>query len=383
MSITVSGRAAKGLGRQGRWPGDFPAHRSSAQPGSRLGTKFTLRTKAMPLPMPPLPERMTAITVANPGGPEVMVPAEIPRPAPGPGEVLIRVAAAGVNRPDIQQRKGLYPPPPGASPILGLEAAGEVAALGPEVHEFRLGDHVTALCNGGGYAEYCAVPATQCLPWPTGFDAVRAAALPETFFTVWANLFQRGGLAAGERALIHGGASGIGTAAIQLGHALGATIYATAGAPEKLAACLRLGAAAAIDYKTQDFVAEIARLTDGAGVDVILDMVGAPYIARDVRALARGGRLVLIAFQSGSKVEQFDFLPVMTKRLTITGSTMRPRSRAEKGEIAAELAEKAWPLLSSGRVAPVIFATFPLAEAASAHRLMEEGRHIGKIVLTV
>ena len=331
----------------------------------------------------PLPELMTAITVAAPGGPEVMIQAEIPRPAPGPGEVLIRVAAAGVNRPDVQQRKGLYPPPPGASPVLGLEAAGEVASLGPGVERWRVGDRVTALCNGGGYAEYCAVPASQCLPWPEGFDAVKAASLPETFFTVWANLFQGGRLAAGERALIHGGASGIGTVAIQLGRAFGATIYATAGDAEKCQACLRLGAEAAIDYKTQDFVAEVARLTDGRGVDVILDMVGAPYIARDLRALARDGRLVLIAFQSGSKVEAFDFLPVMTKRLTITGSTMRPRSTEEKGKIAAELKEKAWPLLSSGRIAPVIFASFPLAEAAAAHRLMEEGRHIGKIVLTL
>ena len=331
----------------------------------------------------PLPELMTAITIAAPGGPEVMIAAKIPRPEPGPGEVLIRVAAAGVNRPDIMQRKGLYPPPPGASPLLGLEAAGDIVALGPDVTAFRIGARVTALCNGGAYAEYCAVPATQCLPWPEGFDAVKAAALPETFFTVWANLFQAGRLAAGESALIHGGASGIGTTAIQLGHALGASMYATAGSPEKLAACLRLGAVAAIDYKTQDFSAEIARLTKETGVDVILDMVGASYIARDIRALARGGRLVLIAFQSGSKVEAFDFLPVMTKRLTITGSTMRPRTRAEKGAIAAELKEKAWPLLSSGRVAPVIFATFPLAEAAAAHRLMEDGRHIGKIVLVL
>ena len=328
-----------------------------------------------------LPERMTAITFAAPGGPDVMKLTEVPRPTPGVGEVLIRIAAAGVNRPDIQQRKGLYPPPPGASPILGLEAAGEVVAIGSDVTEWHLGDRVTALCNGGGYAEYCAVPATQCLPWPVGFDAVKAAALPETFFTVWANLFEAGRLAPGERALIHGGASGIGTVAIQLGHAFGATMYATAGTLEKRAACLCLGATAAIDYKTQDFAAEIARLTDGRGVDVILDMVGAPYLARDVRALARDGRLVLIAFQAGSKVEQFDFRPVMTKRLTITGSTMRPRPTAEKGAIAAALAGKVWPLLDAGRVSPVIFASFPFAEAEAAHRLMEEGRHIGKIVL--
>ena len=328
-----------------------------------------------------LPERMTAITFAAPGGPEVMVSSEVPLPSPASGEVLIRVAAAGVNRPDVMQRKGLYPPPPGASPILGLEVAGNVVALGADVSSWRVGDRVTALCNGGGYAQYCAVPAPQCLPWPEGFDAVKAAALPETFFTVWANLFPAGRLAAGESALVHGGASGIGTTAIQLGRAFGATIYATAGTEEKVAACLRLGAAAAIDYKTQDFVAEIARLTDRRGVDVILDMVGAPYMARNLRSLARDGRLVLIAFQGGSKVGEFDFLPVMTKRFTITGSTMRPRSTAEKGAIARELRGKVWPLLDAAEITPVISATFPLARAVEAHALMEEDRHIGKIVL--
>lgn len=329
------------------------------------------------------PARMKAISVTAPGGPEVMVLADIPLPEPRPDEVLIRVAAAGVNRPDIQQRKGLYPPPAGASPILGLEVAGEIVAVGSAVHSWKIGDRVTALCNGGGYAEYCAVPAAQCLPWPEGFDAVHAAALPETFFTVWANLFQAAHLSAGESALVHGGASGIGTVAIQLGRAFGATMYATAGSAEKVAACLRLGAVAAIDYKTQDFVVEIARLTSDRGVDVILDMVGAAYMQRNLRTLARDGRLVLIAFQSGSKVQEMDFLPVMTKRLAITGSTMRPRPTTEKGAIAAALREKVWPLLSAGTIAPVIHATFPLASAADAHRLMEEGRHIGKIILTV
>ena len=329
------------------------------------------------------PPRMKAISFTAPGGPEVMALVDIALPELRPDEVLIRVAAAGVNRPDVQQRKGLYPPPAGASPILGLEAAGEIVAIGSAVHSWKIGERAAALCNGGGYAEYCAVPAAQCLPWPEGFDAVRAAALPETFFTVWANLFQAAHLAAGESALVHGGTSGIGTVAIQLGRAFGATMYATAGSTEKVAACLRLGAAAAIDYKTQDFVAEIARLTADRGVDVILDMVGAAYMQRNLRTLARDGRLVLIAFQSGSKVQEMDFLPVMTRRLVITGSTMRPRPTAEKGAIAAALREKVWPLLSAGTVAPVIDATIPLAEAAAAHRLMEEGAHIGKIVLTV
>ncbi len=331
----------------------------------------------------PLPDHMTAIVCAAPGGPEVLREAEVPVPLPQPDEVLLRVAAAGVNRPDIMQRKGLYPPPPGASPLLGLEAAGEVVEVGALASPWRLGDRVTALCNGGAYAEYCAVPASQCLPWPADFDAIRAAALPETFFTVWANLFRAGRLAAGESALVHGGAGGIGTTAIQLGRARGATLYATAGSAEKCAACVRLGAAAAIDYRTQDFVAEILRLTSERGVDVVLDMVGAPYMAKNIRILARDGRLVLIAFQGGSKVEQFDFLPVMVRRLTITGSTMRPRSTAEKGAIAGELEAAVWPLLSRGTIAPVIHASFPLAEAAAAHRLMESGGHIGKIVLTV
>jgi NADPH2:quinone reductase len=288
-----------------------------------------------------------------------------------------------VNRPDIAQRSGSYPPPPGASPLLGLEVAGEVVAAGDAVTAYRTGDRVCALTNGGGYAEYCVAPAPQCLPWPSAYDAVRAAALPETYFTVWANLFQGGRLAASERTLIHGGSSGIGVTAIQLAKEFGATAYVTAGTDEKCAACTRLGAVAAINYHTQDFVEEIARLTDKRGVDVVLDMVGAPYLQRDLRTLAMDGRLVLIAFLQGSKAENFDFVTVMTKRLTITGSTMRPRSTAQKGAIATALREKVWPALDAGRCGPVIHATFPLAEAAAAHELMGSSAHIGKIMLRV
>ncbi len=326
---------------------------------------------------------MTHIAIAAPGGPEVLTLAEGPTPRPGPGELLIRVAWAGVNRPDVLQRQGKYPVPPGASPIIGLEVSGHVAALGAGVAGWKMGDAVCALCNGGGYAEYVAVPAGQCLPPPSGFDLKRAAALPETYFTVWANLFGHGRLAAGETCLIHGGSSGIGTTAIQLAHAFGATAFATAGTDEKCAACVRLGAAAAINYRTQDFVAEVKRLTAGRGVDVVLDMVGAPYAVRNLASLARDGRLVLIAFLQGSRVENFDLLPVMLKRLSITGSTMRPRSDAEKAAIAAGLREKVWPLLGAGHAAPVIHAVFPLAEAAKAHALMESSAHIGKIVLAV
>ena len=329
-----------------------------------------------------LPERMTYIGVAAPGGPEVLASASGPVPSPRADEVLIHVEAAGVNRPDVAQRSGAYPPPPGASPIIGLEVAGEIVAAGPEARGWRIGDKVCGLANGGGYAQYCAVPATQCLPWPTGYDAVRAAALPETYFTVWANLFQHGRLTRGERALIHGGSSGIGVTAIQLARAFGATPYATAGSDEKCAACVKLGAAAAINYRTQDFVEEIKRLTDGRGVDVVLDMAGAAYFARNLRTLAMDGRLVLIAFLGGSKVENADLTPIMVRRLTVTGSTMRPRTTAQKAAIAAELREKVWPLLDKGACAPVIHATFPLAQAADAHRLLESSAHIGKIVLT-
>ncbi len=336
----------------------------------------------MPRPLP-LPSAMTYIAAAAAGGPEVLHPATGPLPVPAPDEVLIRVQAAGVNRPDVQQRMGAYPPPPGASKIIGLEVAGEVVATGAEVAAYRPGDKVCALTNGGGYAEYCTAPAPQCLPWPAGYDALRAAALPETYFTVWANLFDRGRLAPGETALIHGGSSGIGVTAIQLAAEFGATAYVTAGSEEKCAACLRLGATAAINYRTHDFVEEVKRLTGGRGVDAILDMVGAAYLTRNIRSLALDGRLVLIAFLEGSRVENFDLVPVMTRRLTVTGSTMRPRTTAQKAAIAAALRERVWPVLAAGRRGPVIHATFPLAQAAEAHRLMESSAHIGKIMLSV
>ena len=328
------------------------------------------------------PATMTHITTTGPGGPDVLVPTAGPVPSPRADEVLIRVAAAGVNRPDVAQRAGYYPPPPGASPIIGLEVAGEVVAIGAAVTGYKPGDKVCALTNGGGYAEYCTAPEAQTLPWPKGYDAVRAAAVPETYFTVWANLFMMGRLAAGESALIHGGTSGIGVTAIQLARAFGATAYATAGSADKVAACEQLGAIG-INYRTQDFADELKRLTDGRGVDVILDMVGAAYFPRNIRSLAIDGRLVQIAFLQGSKVENFDLTPIMTRRLTVTGSTMRPRSTAQKGQIAAEVRAKVWPLLDAGKAGPVIYKVFPLAEAAAAHALMESSEHIGKIMLTV
>ncbi len=330
-----------------------------------------------------VPDRMNLIEAAQPGGPEVLRPATGPVPTPKPDEVLIRVRAAGVNRPDVQQRMGAYPPPPGASPIIGLEVAGDVVAAGAEVATLAVGDRVCALTNGGGYAEYCVAPAAQCLPWPKEYDAIQAGALPETYFTVWANVFGHGRLIAGESLLVHGGTSGIGVTAIQLGAAFGATVYATAGSAEKCTACVRLGAAAAIDYKTQDFVEETKRLTGGHGVDVLLDMVGGAYFTRNLRCLAMDGRLVLIAFLGGSKPDGVDLTPIMTRRLTVTGSTMRPRSPAQKGAIAAALREKVWPILNAGRAGPVIHTIFPLAEAARAHALMESSAHIGKIMLRV
>ena len=326
---------------------------------------------------------MTFIAAEGAGEPDVLKPAIGPVPTPKQDEVLVRVLAAGVNRPDVMQRKGLYPPPPNASPIIGLEVAGEVVERGPAATRLDLGDRVTALTNGGGYAEYCVVPAPQCLRWPRGYDAVRAAALPETYFTVWANLFQLGRLERGETVLIHGGTSGIGVAAIRLAREFGATVYATAGTDAKCAACLEFGASAAINYRETDFAAEVERLTGGRGVDVVLDMVGGPYAERNVRSLAFGGRLVLIAFMQGAKAENFDFTKVMTRRLTIAGSTMRPRGTAEKGAIAQALLARVWPVLDAGRAAPVIHRVFPLAEAAAAHRLLESGTHIGKIMLKV
>jgi putative PIG3 family NAD(P)H quinone oxidoreductase len=325
---------------------------------------------------------MRAIEIAEPGGPHVLRPARRPLPEPGPGEVRVRVDAAGVNRPDVIQRQGKYPPPPGASDIPGLELAGTIDALGDGVTDWGVGDRVCALVSGGGYAEYCAVPAIQCLPIPSGFDAVQAAALPETFFTVWANVFERGGLRAGEILLLHGGTSGIGTTAIQLARAFGARVLATAGSPEKCAACVALGAERAVNYRAEDFVAAAREATGGRGVDVVLDMVGGPYIPRNLEALAPGGRLVLIALQGGSKAEA-SFLPVLQRHLTITGSLLRPRPVEEKGRLARALREKVWPLLESGRVRPVIDSTFPLERAGDAHRRMESGAHVGKIVLTL
>lgn len=329
------------------------------------------------------PQEMTFITHGEGGGPEVLVPARGPLPRPGPDEVLIRVLAAGVNRPDVQQRKGLYPPPPGASPVIGLEVAGEVVAVGAEARRYKPGDRVCALANGGGYAEYCTAPEAQTLPWPAGFDAIRAAALPETYFTVWANLFGHGRLKAGETVLIHGGTSGIGVTAIQLAKAFGARVLATAGSDEKCAAMLKLGADAAINYRTQDFLEEVRRLTDKEGVDVLLDMVGAAYFQRNLRCMAKDGRLVIIAFLQGHEAEKVDLRPIMLKRLTVTGSTMRPRTTAEKGAIAAELEARVWPLLARGESGPLIHKVFPLAEAAAAHALMESSTHIGKIMLAV
>jgi len=326
---------------------------------------------------------MKAIVAREAGGPGVLQITETARPVPADGEVLVRVQAAGVNRPDVLQRKGQYPPPPGASPLIGLEVAGEVVETGAAVSGWQPGDRVTALANGGGYAQFCAVPATQCLPWPAGYDAIRAAALPETFFTVWANLFGHGRLAPGESVLVHGGSSGIGTTAIQLAREFGATVYATAGSEAKCAACLRLGATAAINYREADFGVRIAELTDGRGVDVVLDLVGAPYFERNLRSLAMDGRLVEVATQLGAVVEKLDLFYVMRKRLVITGSTMRPRTAAEKGAIATTLRERVWPVLAAGRCGPVVHAVFPLAEAAKAHALMESGVHIGKIVLWV
>ncbi|MDG3442045.1 NAD(P)H-quinone oxidoreductase [Nitrospirillum amazonense] len=325
---------------------------------------------------------MRAIAITQPGGPEVLKPIERPTPQPGPGQILIRVAAAGVNRPDCLQRAGSYPPPPGASDLPGLEVAGTVAALGEGVTGWTVGDALCALVNGGGYADHAVAPAGQCLPVPEGFSMVEAAALPETFFTVWTNVFDRGRLAAGESFLVHGGTSGIGTTAIQLAKAFGARVFATAGGPDKAKACEDIGADRGIDYKAEDFVAVVKEATGGRGVDVILDMVGGDYVPRNIDALADQGRHVTIAFLRGPKVT-LNMAPVMTKRLVLTGSTLRPRSAEEKAAIAASLAEKVWPLLARGEVRPVIFKTFPLEEAAAAHALMESSSHVGKIVLTV
>lgn len=330
----------------------------------------------------PLPDEMTAVAISEPGGPLVLKPERRPLPVPGPGEILIRVRAAGVNRPDVLQRKGVYPPPPGASDLPGLEAAGEVAALGPETRRWRGGDAVTALTPGGGYAEYVVVHETNALPVPSGFTFTEAAALPETFFTVWHNVFQRGGLKPGETFLVHGGSSGIGTAAIQLAAVFGARVFATAGSAEKCAACVRLGAARAINYREEDFVRVVREDTGGEGVDLILDMVGGSYVRRNYEAAAVEGRIVQIA-TPGGPIAEADIMRLMMKRLTHTGSTLRPRTVEFKGQIAAELEAKVWPLLAERRIVPVMDMIFPLKEAWRAHERMEEGDHIGKIVLDV
>ena len=326
----------------------------------------------------PLPEKMTAIEITAPGGPEALAPVERPVPRPGPGEVLVRVAAAGVNRPDVMQRQGHYPPPPGASDVPGLEIAGEVVASGPGAA--GVAGRVCALVQGGGYAEYCLAAAPLCLPVPAGMSDVEAAGLPETYFTVWTNVFERGRLAPAETLLVHGGSSGIGTTAIQLARAFGAAVYATAGSDEKCRACEGLGAAECVNYREDDFVARIAAATDGRGVDVVLDMVGGDYFPRCLDCLAVEGRLVQIATQRGIKSE-INLLKVMVKRLTVTGSTLRPRSVAEKTPIANALRERVWPLLEAGKARPIVHATFPLREAAAAHALMDSGAHVGKIVL--
>lgn len=332
--------------------------------------------------MTAIPTEMTYIRIERPGPPEVLVPDRMEVPAPGPGEVLIKVAAAGINRPDVLQREGGYPPPPGATNVPGLEVAGKIATVGAGVERWRVGDPVMALVSSGGYAEYCLAPAPQVLPIPPGLTPTEAGGIPETFFTVWTNVFERGRLGPGESFLVHGGSSGIGTTAIQLAHAFGATVFATVGNADKQRACEALGARRAIDYRSEDFVAVVKAGTGGQGVDVILDMVGGPYVERNLQALAVEGRLVQIAWLQGPKV-QANFMQLMLKRLTWTGSTLRPRSIEQKGLIASALEARVWPLLAAGKVKPLIHATFPLREAAAAHRLMESSQHVGKIVLTV
>ena len=328
-----------------------------------------------------IPSQMTVMTYDGAGGPEVIKPAKQVVPQPSVGEVLVRVQAAGVNRPDVLQRQGGYPPPPGASDIPGLEVAGEVVALGPDVDRLQVGDEVMALVTGGGYAEYCIVPAPQALPIPDSLSMPEAAGVPETFFTVWTNVFQRGRLLPGERFMVHGGASGIGTTAIQLAEAKGARVFATAGDAARCRACEELGAERAINYRTEDFVEVLNQVTGGQGIDVILDMVGGDYIAKNLKILAMEGRIVLIAFLGGSKRE-IDFLPLMMKRGTITGSTLRARSVEQKGQIAEQLEREVLPLLETGRVKPIVHATYPLAQAAEAHKAIDDA-HVGKIVLTM
>jgi len=331
--------------------------------------------------MATLPSRMTAIGIKAPGGPDVLVPEQRPVPTPGDGDILVKVAAAGVNRPDVMQRQGLYPPPPGAPDIPGLEIAGEVVALGANAKRWKLGDRVMALVVGGGYAEYCLAHASHTLP-VSGLSMIEAAAVPETFMTVWHNVFERGALKAAETLLVHGGSSGIGTTAIQLAKAFGAKVIVTAGSAEKCEACTKLGADLAINYKTEDFVALTKSATGDKGADVILDMVGGDYIARNFEAAAVEGRIVQIAFQGNAKAT-VNYMRLMLKRLHHTGSTLRSRSNADKAAIARAVEDNALPLLAAGKIKPVIFKTFPLKDAAAAHALMETSAHIGKIVLTL
>jgi putative PIG3 family NAD(P)H quinone oxidoreductase len=327
-----------------------------------------------------LPTTMTIVQARQPGGPEVLEPTTRAVPAPGPGEVLVKVAAAGVNRPDLMQRQGKYPPPQGASDVLGLELSGVIVAVGPSVSRWRPGDRIAALVAGGGYAEFAVVPEPQCLPVPRGLSMEEAAALPETFFTVWTNVFERGRLGAGETLLVHGGASGIGTTAIQLARARGARVFATSGSREKCLACERLGAERAINYRSEDFVAALLDATNGRGVDMVLDMVGGDYVSRNLEVLAMDGRLLQIAFLHGPHAD-VNLSPLMRKRITFTGSTLRPRTVEEKGAIARGLERDVWPLIESGEVRPVLHAVFPLAEASLAHAELEAGQHVGKIVL--
>ena len=327
-------------------------------------------------------ETMRIVHIAKPGGAEMLEIGTRQIPEPMDHEVLIKVAAAGLNRADVMQRNGNYPPPPGASDILGLEVSGTIAKVGSRVSNYSAGDEVCALLAGGGYAEYCVAPATSCLPIPTGISLVDAGALPETFFTVWTNLFMRGKLRAGERCLIHGGTSGIGSTAIQLAKAFGAEVYVTAGSDEKCAACINFGADAAINYRTTDFVDEIKTQTNGKGVNLILDIISGEYVAKNIKCLTDEGRMVIIATQGGFRA-QINVLPIMTKRLTITGSTLRPRTTEQKAQIADELRTLAWPLLNEGKIKPIIDSVFPMDEVRAAHERIESGSHIGKILLTM
>lgn len=329
------------------------------------------------------PQTMTCIAIKEYGGPEMLQPETRQTPVPGAGEILVKVHAAGVNRPDVSQRLGKYPPPPGASDLPGLEIAGEVAAIGAGAARWKIGDKVCALAHGGGYAEYCLVHETHALPIPAGFSMIEAAAVPETFFTVWVNAFMTGKLSAGETALVHGGSSGIGTTAIMLAKAIGAKIIVTAGSDEKCDACVKLGADLAINYRNKDFVAEVKAFTGGKGVNVVLDMVGGPYVQRNMECAGMDARLVQIAYQQGFKIAEFDMRPISSKRLVMTGSTLRPRTVEQKAAIADSLRERVWPLLNAGKIKPIIDSTYPLNEASKAHARMETSAHVGKIVLTV